>query len=151
MTINTTPSIQKIERFPHKPYIKEGQPHNATVLVYTNVSFECNPMADLEPFMQWYYHDPSVGNVHDGNLANGTIIQVSTGSQMFWKSVACNGGVRMVLELNKYMHLVFGDGSGNVNTCINLFYEFTCFFYFRAVTPSSSIYRSSSKSYVGVG
>lgn len=67
---------KKIERFPHKPYIKEGQPHNVTALVFANVSFECTPMADLEAYIQWFYHNASVGNVHDGNLENGTVIQV---------------------------------------------------------------------------
>lgn len=33
-------------------------------------------MADLEPYMQWFFHDASFENVHDGNLKNGTIVQV---------------------------------------------------------------------------
>ncbi|VVC24470.1 Hypothetical protein CINCED_3A009612 [Cinara cedri] len=73
--IDFTYKVDIIERFPHKPYIKEGQPHNVTALVHTDVLFECTPLADLEPYMQWYYHNANVGNVHNGNLENGTVIQ----------------------------------------------------------------------------
>lgn len=67
--------LKQIERFPHKPYIKE-EPQNVTTLVHTDVSFDCIPLADLEPFMRWFYHNGSVENVHEGNLYNGTVIEV---------------------------------------------------------------------------
>jgi len=72
---NTTSN--KIERFPHKPYFVGGQPHNVTSLVFANdVSFNCTPMADLEPYIRWFYHNASIGNVGDENFLNGTLVQV---------------------------------------------------------------------------
>lgn len=45
----------KPERFPSKPYIREGYPRNVTCLENTTyVVFECPPTADLEPHMTWY-------------------------------------------------------------------------------------------------
>lgn len=41
------------ERFPHKPYIKEGFPKNVTVLVNSTAKFQCEVVSDMEPFLQW--------------------------------------------------------------------------------------------------
>lgn len=44
------------ERFPAKPYIKEGYPKNITALVNSTVKFECPQiLTDLEPYIQWIY------------------------------------------------------------------------------------------------
>lgn len=67
---------KKTERFAHKPYILDGQLHNVTALVYTNVTFNCTPLADLEPYLKWLYHDASFGSIDDGNYETGTLIQV---------------------------------------------------------------------------
>ncbi|XP_026814901.1 fibroblast growth factor receptor 4-like isoform X1 [Rhopalosiphum maidis] len=93
--IDFTYKVEIIERFPHKPYIKEGQPHNVTTLVHTNVSFECTPLADLEPYMRWFYHNASVGNVNEANLENGTVIQNGAPSE----------GNPELLQLSNVTHL----------------------------------------------
>ncbi|XP_023936187.2 fibroblast growth factor receptor homolog 1 isoform X2 [Bicyclus anynana] len=41
------------ERYPSKPYIKEGHPGNLTVLVNETVTMTCPPVSDLEPFLYW--------------------------------------------------------------------------------------------------
>ncbi|KAG6443584.1 hypothetical protein O3G_MSEX002920 [Manduca sexta] len=41
------------ERYPSKPYIKEGYPHNVTAVVNTTVKFSCPPLSDLEPYLYW--------------------------------------------------------------------------------------------------
>ncbi|XP_050053861.1 fibroblast growth factor receptor 4-like isoform X1 [Aphis gossypii] len=96
--IDFTYKVEIIERFPHKPYIKEGQPHNVTTLVHTNVSFECTPLADLEPYMQWLYHNASVVNVNGSNLENGTVIQNGAPSE----------GNPEILQLSNVTHLSEG-------------------------------------------
>ncbi|XP_025199424.1 fibroblast growth factor receptor 4-like isoform X1 [Melanaphis sacchari] len=93
--IDFTYKVEIIERFPHKPYIKEGQPHNVTTLVHTNVSFECTPLADLEPYMRWFYHNASVGNVNETNLENGNVIQNGAPSE----------GNPELLQLSNVTHL----------------------------------------------
>lgn len=42
-----------IERYPSKPYIKEGHPGNITVLVNDTVQLTCPPVSDLEPHLYW--------------------------------------------------------------------------------------------------
>ena len=66
-----------LERFPSKPYIKDGYPQNLTVLVNTSVKFECPQMiADLEPYLQWI----KLANTSDFNENstnnNDTVLQV---------------------------------------------------------------------------
>lgn len=62
------------ERYPHKPYINDIIPNNVTVLVNTSVSFNCETLSDLEPFIQWLkVTSPGEG---DDRLPNGTVIQV---------------------------------------------------------------------------
>ncbi|XP_068085907.1 fibroblast growth factor receptor 3 [Anabrus simplex] len=50
--INFTFKVGIVERFPHKPYIKEG-PTNQTVLVNSTAVLRCLTMSDNEPFIQW--------------------------------------------------------------------------------------------------
>nr|CAD7198813.1 unnamed protein product [Timema douglasi] len=51
--INFTFKVDIIERFPSKPYIRDGYPHNVTALVNSSVKLECPPISDLEPYIQW--------------------------------------------------------------------------------------------------
>ncbi|XP_008545784.1 fibroblast growth factor receptor homolog 1 isoform X2 [Microplitis demolitor] len=51
--INHTFKVDVIERFPHKPYINEGFPKNATVAINGTISFRCPIVSDLEPYIQW--------------------------------------------------------------------------------------------------
>lgn len=44
---------ESVERFPHKPYIKEEFPKNVTAVVNSTVTFKCPIVSDLEPYMQW--------------------------------------------------------------------------------------------------
>ncbi|KAF5300968.1 hypothetical protein FQA39_LY10938 [Lamprigera yunnana] len=47
-------TLDVIERYPSKPYIKDGYSENITFLVNGNVTFECpQVLADLEPYSQW--------------------------------------------------------------------------------------------------
>ncbi|PSN31292.1 hypothetical protein C0J52_27018 [Blattella germanica] len=73
--ISFTFKVEIIERYPHKPYVKEGYPHNVTAIVNSTVSFECCTFSDLEPHIEWVKmtHMP-LENVkpQDGNF---TIIQ----------------------------------------------------------------------------
>lgn len=62
------------ERFPHKPYINEGFPKNATVVINGNVTFRCPIVSDLEPFIQWLKIANYSGNQEE--KPNGTLLQV---------------------------------------------------------------------------
>ncbi|XP_066599308.1 fibroblast growth factor receptor homolog 1-like isoform X2 [Prorops nasuta] len=71
--INYTFKVEVIERFPHKPYIKEDFPKNVTALVNSTVQFDCPLLSDLEPYIQWlkvaeYPEDRE-------ELPNGTVLQ----------------------------------------------------------------------------
>ncbi|CAG9816876.1 unnamed protein product [Phaedon cochleariae] len=74
--INFTFNVDVVERFPTKPYIKEGYPMNLTVLVNTTATFECPQIfADLEPFIQWFrIKDHPNFTEEDSNL-NWTLIE----------------------------------------------------------------------------
>lgn len=68
-----------VERFPHKPYIKDGFPFNKTVLPGERVVFECPTMSDLEPFIQWLRVNYSgTANDSDNNMVKGILLQVVT-------------------------------------------------------------------------
>lgn len=62
------------ERFPHKPYIKEGFPKNVTVLVNSEAQFECPTLSDSdsEPCVLWMRVSSDVG--HEETPPNGTEI-----------------------------------------------------------------------------
>ncbi|XP_013147633.1 PREDICTED: fibroblast growth factor receptor homolog 1-like isoform X2 [Papilio polytes] len=51
--INHTVILHIQERYPSKPYIKEGYPGNVTVLVNDTVKLSCPPVSDLEPYSYW--------------------------------------------------------------------------------------------------
>ncbi|XP_073993854.1 fibroblast growth factor receptor homolog 1-like isoform X2 [Rhodnius prolixus] len=73
------------ERFPHKPYIREGFPHNRTALVNSTVVLECQLYSDLEPHIQWLkVHtfsnsevDPPNGTQLKVNAANPEVLTLS--------------------------------------------------------------------------
>ncbi|XP_034235544.1 fibroblast growth factor receptor homolog 1-like isoform X2 [Thrips palmi] len=71
--------LDVIERFRHKPYVKEGFPRNATALVGASASFECPLYADLSAFYQWFRLSPEDGAASAGGRGdeppNGTLIQ----------------------------------------------------------------------------
>jgi hypothetical protein len=75
--INYTYNVEVVERFPSKPYIKDGYPQNITVLVNTTATFECpQVIADLEPFLQWV-RIFNVTEVYENSTdINGTLLQV---------------------------------------------------------------------------
>ncbi|XP_068917427.1 fibroblast growth factor receptor homolog 1-like isoform X10 [Tenebrio molitor] len=76
--INYTYNVEVVERFPSKPYIKDGYPQNITVLVNTTATFECpQVIADLEPFLQWV-RIFNVTEVYENSTdINGTLLQKS--------------------------------------------------------------------------
>ncbi|CAH0732009.1 unnamed protein product, partial [Brenthis ino] len=51
--IQHTYTLHIQERYPSKPYIKEGYPGNITVLVNDTVQLTCPPVSDLEPDVYW--------------------------------------------------------------------------------------------------
>lgn len=56
--LNLILSILFLERYPSKPYIKEGFPGNITVLINHTAILSCPPISDLEPHTQWYKIEP---------------------------------------------------------------------------------------------
>lgn len=72
------------ERYPHKPYIKEGFPRNLTVLVGSDATFECPLYADLSAFYQWFRLPPGSPSSDAGGEEppNGTLIQVKLGARL---------------------------------------------------------------------
>ncbi|XP_076295865.1 fibroblast growth factor receptor homolog 1 isoform X2 [Lasioglossum baleicum] len=77
--INRTWKVEIVERFPHKPYIKEDFPKNMTALVNSTVIFKCPIMSDLEPFIQWLKTAEYPGN--EKNVPNGTLVQSGVDTQ----------------------------------------------------------------------
>ncbi|KAI5746919.1 hypothetical protein M8J77_009049 [Diaphorina citri] len=72
--IDFTFKVDIRERYPHKPYIKDGFPSNITALVNSTAIFECPPLSDLEPHLKWL----KVTNVSEGEeTPNGTLLQVA--------------------------------------------------------------------------
>lgn len=45
--------LNSVERYPSKPYIKEGYPGNRTVVVNDTAQLACPPVSDLEPYLTW--------------------------------------------------------------------------------------------------
>ncbi|XP_050314292.1 fibroblast growth factor receptor homolog 1-like isoform X1 [Anthonomus grandis grandis] len=70
--IDFTYRVDVVERFPHKPYIKDGYPENVTALVNSSVQFECpQVVADLEPFVEWLFINSST-DFNDSEHITGT-------------------------------------------------------------------------------
>lgn len=68
------------ERFPSRPYITEGYPHNKTVLLNATVQFECKTVSDLEPYIQWFKTNYTLTVDVDNDewhFPNGNIVQVT--------------------------------------------------------------------------
>lgn len=66
-----------VDRFPARPYIKEGFLLNTTVLVNTTATLECRTISDLEPHIEWikfYIVDTANPNIPD----NITKLEVPT-------------------------------------------------------------------------
>ncbi|KAF5275343.1 hypothetical protein FQR65_LT04171 [Abscondita terminalis] len=72
-------TLDVIERYPSKPYIKDGYPKNITTLVNTNATFTCpQVLLDLEPFLQWIgpsSFQPDLAN-NETTTFNWTVIKV---------------------------------------------------------------------------
>lgn len=86
----------KTERFPARPYISEGYPHNQTVVVNGTAKMECKFFSDLEPYVQWLKTDtPSFSNdENQTTFANSTIVQVfiQMGSRLRFKVITAIEG-----------------------------------------------------------
>ncbi|XP_019753637.2 fibroblast growth factor receptor homolog 1 [Dendroctonus ponderosae] len=67
--VNFTYVMDVVERFPHKPYIKDGFPANVTALVNSTVQLLCPQLvADLEPFVEWVFFNSSHDFQNDTRL-----------------------------------------------------------------------------------
>ncbi|XP_050519178.1 fibroblast growth factor receptor homolog 1 isoform X1 [Diabrotica virgifera virgifera] len=73
--INFTFAVDVVERYPSKPYIKDGYPQNQTVLAYTNITLECPQIiVDLEPYIQWFKLNDT--EITEDDLSNLNWIQL---------------------------------------------------------------------------
>ncbi|CAB3373127.1 Hypothetical predicted protein [Cloeon dipterum] len=77
--INYTFRLDVVERFPHKPYIKEGFPRNTTVVVGEIAALQCPTLSDLEPYIQWIKTNIST-ITDDSEFPQGVIVQTNTNS-----------------------------------------------------------------------
>lgn len=65
------------ERFPSRPYIKDGYPQNITVLVNKTAVFNCPIIiADLEPYVTWIRPINFTGQ-HNDTAPEGIELKVS--------------------------------------------------------------------------
>uniref|UniRef100_T1IIY4 Fibroblast growth factor receptor n=1 Tax=Strigamia maritima TaxID=126957 RepID=T1IIY4_STRMM len=55
-SINGTYLVDVIERLPHAPIFQDGHPHNLTVRLGENATFECRVLSDLQPRHKWFKH-----------------------------------------------------------------------------------------------
>jgi hypothetical protein len=77
------------ERFPHKPYIKEGFPKNVTALAGDLAVLQCPTLSDLEPYIQWL--KVNFSQINDSfSIPQGVVVQVET--QHSQKQVSHPGG-----------------------------------------------------------
>ncbi|KPJ10719.1 Fibroblast growth factor receptor-like 1 [Papilio machaon] len=100
--INHTVILHIQERYPSKPYIKEGYPGNVTVLVNDTVKLSCPPVSDLEPYSYWIrpsnysLKDAEVGP-SDAPIPAGDVIEVHIfkfgGERLYAKPVLTQGVV----------------------------------------------------------
>ncbi|CAB3233746.1 unnamed protein product [Arctia plantaginis] len=114
------------ERYPSKPYIKEGYPGNITVLVNETVVLSCPPVSDLEPYMYWVkpfnysLRDVEVGP-SDMPIPNGVVIEV-TDSFHLGDGLPLKGGERL------YAKPVLTRGAENVTVLVGETVRFSCQF-----------------------
>ena len=85
----TEPCNPVTERYPHKPYIKEGFPQNVTTIVGGEARFECVLYADLSVHFQWLRVNTLVDDTSTAGAADGVVIQVR--SPPFYVEVAGGG------------------------------------------------------------
>lgn len=66
------------ERFPAKPYIKEGFPQNTTVLVNTTAIFECPVVftETLEPYIEFLRPLNFSTDLSEDDIIVGVVLQV---------------------------------------------------------------------------
>ncbi|KAL1385339.1 hypothetical protein pipiens_012960 [Culex pipiens pipiens] len=60
--IHFTTTLKVKDRFPARPYIKEGYLVNTTVLVNSTAQLECRTISDLEPHIEWIKFNVDVEN-----------------------------------------------------------------------------------------
>lgn len=73
--------IKFLERFPSKPYVKEGYPGNITALVNDKVTLTCPPVSDLEPDVIWlrptnYTSNNTEVGPSDAPVPEGVLVKV---------------------------------------------------------------------------
>uniref|UniRef100_A0A668U001 Fibroblast growth factor receptor n=1 Tax=Oreochromis aureus TaxID=47969 RepID=A0A668U001_OREAU len=61
-SINHTYQLDVVERSPHRPILQAGLPANRTVVVGSDVEFECKVFSDPQPHIQWLKHIEVNGN-----------------------------------------------------------------------------------------
>ncbi|XP_030214495.1 fibroblast growth factor receptor 1-A isoform X1 [Gadus morhua] len=55
-SLNHTYQLDVVERSPHRPILQAGLPANRTVVVGSDVEFECKVFSDPQPHIQWLKH-----------------------------------------------------------------------------------------------
>lgn len=66
---NCTPSLVQSERSPHRPILQAGLPANQTVVVGSDVEFQCKVYSDAQPHIQWLKHIEVNGSQYGPNGA----------------------------------------------------------------------------------
>ncbi|XP_063390143.1 fibroblast growth factor receptor 4-like, partial [Cydia fagiglandana] len=51
--ISNTFVLTVVDRYPSRPYIKDGYPGNITAMVNDTIQFSCPTTTDLEPYLYW--------------------------------------------------------------------------------------------------
>uniref|UniRef100_A0AAR2LQA4 Fibroblast growth factor receptor n=1 Tax=Pygocentrus nattereri TaxID=42514 RepID=A0AAR2LQA4_PYGNA len=80
-SINHTYQLDVVERSPHRPILQAGLPANRTVVVGSDVEFECKVFSDPQPHIQWLKHIEVNGSkVGTDGLPYVRILKVSVDS-----------------------------------------------------------------------
>uniref|UniRef100_A0A8C2ARY6 Fibroblast growth factor receptor n=1 Tax=Cyprinus carpio TaxID=7962 RepID=A0A8C2ARY6_CYPCA len=66
-TIKHTYQLDVLERSPHRPILQAGLPANQTVVVGSDVEFQCKVYSDAQPHIQWLKHIEVNGSQYGPN------------------------------------------------------------------------------------
>ncbi|TRZ03223.1 hypothetical protein DNTS_023664 [Danionella cerebrum] len=66
-TIKHTYQLDVLERSPHRPILQAGLPANQTVVVGSDVEFQCKVFSDAQPHIQWLKHIEVNGSKYGEN------------------------------------------------------------------------------------
>ncbi|NWI34400.1 FGFR3 factor, partial [Sula dactylatra] len=77
--IRHTYHLEVLERLPHRPILQAGLPANQTVVVGSNVEFQCKVYSDAQTRIQWLKHMEVNSSKYEPNGAPYvTVLKVGT-------------------------------------------------------------------------